>query len=167
MCCKVVGIIELAKPQSVWCSHCAPGKGCKIYETRPAECRQFYCGWIQDTTMSEDWRPDRAKFVVSREASGRIVIHCDAAAPVAWRREPYYANVKSWVRRQGSVRQEVIVMTGRKVTLLAPEGEFDLGERNTGDQLTMSYDHNNRLVKAALVPGQVSVAEAPGAKATS
>ena len=43
LCCKVVGVAELKKPADVWCGHCNKAKGCKIYDTRPQECRTFYC----------------------------------------------------------------------------------------------------------------------------
>ena len=43
LCCKVVGVAELKKPADVWCGHCNKAKGCKIYDTRPLECRTFYC----------------------------------------------------------------------------------------------------------------------------
>src|SRR5690242_3658954 len=82
MCCKLVGIDELSKPMDTWCSHCIPGKGCKIYDTRPGVCRTFYCGWMTDGGFGPEWRPDRAKFLLGLEASGHVVIHCDAAAPL-------------------------------------------------------------------------------------
>jgi hypothetical protein len=53
MCCKVLGITELQKPVGKWCKHCEIGYGCRIYETRPAECRTFHCAWLVDDRFSD------------------------------------------------------------------------------------------------------------------
>jgi hypothetical protein len=37
LCCKVMAVEALGKPAGSWCSHCKPGRGCLIYETRPEE----------------------------------------------------------------------------------------------------------------------------------
>jgi len=153
MCCKLIEVAELNKPQNVWCSHCAPGKGCRVYDQRPADCRSFNCGWLVDTSLGESWRPDRAKFVITEEpGTGRTFIVCDATAPGAWRREPFYARIKSWLTPAGMERQQIVVTTGRRLTLLVPHGEFDLGEWKKGDQISVTYDQNKRAVSAALVP---------------
>jgi hypothetical protein len=62
LCCKTLGIAELAKAPGEWCRH-ACEKGCAIYEARPAECRQYVCSWLAGTFREED-RPDRSRLVV-------------------------------------------------------------------------------------------------------
>jgi hypothetical protein len=42
----------------VTCRHCT--QGCTIYDTRPALCRDFYCGWRQLPILDDSWRPDRS-----------------------------------------------------------------------------------------------------------
>jgi len=153
LCCKLIEVAELDKPQNVWCSHCAPGKGCRIYEQRPGNCRSFKCAWLVDMSLGEEWRPDRAKFVIAEEpGTGRHHIVCEATAPGAWRREPFYSVIKSFLKRPGMERQQIVVTTGRKLTLLVPDGEFDLGEWKKGDRITVKYDQNKRVVDAALEP---------------
>ena len=47
LCCKLLRIEAFNKPVGTWCAHCAPGRGgCTIYETRPTECREFFCAWL-------------------------------------------------------------------------------------------------------------------------
>jgi hypothetical protein len=163
LCCKLLGIAALEKPRNSWCRHCAPGKGCGIYETRPEECRAFFCGWITSADLGEEWRPDRAKLLLAREAGGRIVVHCDAAAPGAWRRAPYYARIKAWAtKRADGSRQEVVVLTGNRITFLAPEGEFDLGQRGPGEQMLTRYAENGSLVEVRLVAKPVSAEASAG-----
>ena len=67
LCCKVLAITELQKPRGTWCPDCSPGKGCNIYETRPAECRSFMCGWLTDPMLGPEWKPD-SEFRAKREA---------------------------------------------------------------------------------------------------
>jgi len=40
-------IRSLDKPAGKWCDHCAIGSGCKIYEERPQDCRDFHCGYLR------------------------------------------------------------------------------------------------------------------------
>ena len=44
MCCKLLRVEELDTPPLSWCPHCSVRTGCSIYDDRPTECRQFYCG---------------------------------------------------------------------------------------------------------------------------
>lgn len=62
LCCKVLGIHELAKEPGSWCRH-ACSSGCAIYESRPFECRSYVCSWLAGTFRDED-RPDRSRLVV-------------------------------------------------------------------------------------------------------
>ena len=62
-CCLILGVVELNKPAHTKCSHCTPGAGCGIYDTRPKECADFQCGWIQGFGDEED-RPDRLHAVL-------------------------------------------------------------------------------------------------------
>jgi hypothetical protein len=38
-------------------------RGCLIYATRPASCRDYECGWLQGL-MPDDFRPDRVGFII-------------------------------------------------------------------------------------------------------
>ena len=153
MCCKLLGIDDIGKPQNVWCEHCKPGKGCGIYETRSSDCRTFFCGWMADRSFDDSWRPDRAKFIMTEEpGTGRMFIECDAKFPGAWRREPFYARIMLFLNAPGMERQQIVVTTGRKITLLVRGGEFDLGEVNKGDKIDISYRPDG-TVSARVLPG--------------
>ena len=77
LCCKVIAVEDFAKPPGVWCRHCVRGKGCGIYETRPTDCRTFFCEWMLTPSLGPEWKPERAKF--AREE----IIQAHAAAPFA------------------------------------------------------------------------------------
>lgn len=63
-CCKPYPVPEIGKKSGVWCEFCDPGKGCGIYEKRPAECRDFRCMWLNGGVGGEDARPDKLGFIV-------------------------------------------------------------------------------------------------------
>ena len=84
MCCKVMEITELAKPVGKWCPHCDIGKGCKIYSSRPEECRTFMCAWLVDERFSDVWKLDRSKIVITTGQEGNSVeFRCDPDSPTA------------------------------------------------------------------------------------
>jgi hypothetical protein len=67
VCCTAMAIDkpEIQKEASVTCRHCA--SGCAIYETRPALCRDYHCGWRQLPMLDDSWRPDRSGVFVELE----------------------------------------------------------------------------------------------------
>ena len=85
LCCKVMAITALKKPMNKWCEFCDKGTGCKIYPTRPSECRTFNCLWLSDENFPDEFKPLRSKIVFTVEHGGRRVsAHVDAAFPRAW-----------------------------------------------------------------------------------
>ncbi|MGA0532251.1 hypothetical protein [Hansschlegelia sp. KR7-227] len=136
MCCKVLGIVELEKPGGRWCPHCAVGRGCTIYETRPGECRTFHCLWLLRETFGPEWRPDRAKFVMYGSADkAAMVVNVDPTAPDAWRRKPFYENFKRWSAEANADRTHLIVMVGDEATVILPDRDVPLGRVGEGDRI--------------------------------
>jgi hypothetical protein len=91
-CCKVFAIEDspVHKPAGQWCEHCAVGKGCTIYETRPKTCSTFECLWLQSQSypgmeMPEKLRPDKCKVVFSSSTSADVMVATTMpGAPDAW-----------------------------------------------------------------------------------
>lgn len=128
LCCKVVAVNALAKPQGVWCQHCRAGVGCTIYDERPRECAEYECGYLVLPGLGAEWKPSVARLILSREVNeNRLNVHVDAGRPDAWRREPYYAQIKKWARAAMPERGQVIVMIGQRAIAILPEHEVDLG----------------------------------------
>src|SRR5581483_5260598 len=65
-CCKHLTIDQetLQKPVGVLCPHCVEGTGCTIYQTRPAACRTWYCGWRFMGFLGDALRPDRCGIMI-------------------------------------------------------------------------------------------------------
>jgi hypothetical protein len=92
-CCRVYAIPSLNKPAGKWCEHCAIGKGCKVYEDRPALCVEFACLWLQShledkgAKFPEELRPDRCKVVFSPTTKeGLMAAITMPGSPDAWRK---------------------------------------------------------------------------------
>jgi hypothetical protein len=128
LCCKLLGIAEIDKPRGELCGNCDVGRGCRVYASRPAECRDFYCAYLTHSAMGEHWFPDRCGMVVAPEFDGaRIVIHVDAGHPDAWREQPYYADIKRWAAFAARDLGQVVVSIGDRSIVILPEEDVDLG----------------------------------------
>ncbi|MEA2930939.1 MAG: hypothetical protein QOG38_3367 [Hyphomicrobiales bacterium] len=129
MCCKVQAIDELGKPPGVWCRHVTRGVGCGIYETRPAECRRYYCHWMVDAKLPDAWKPDRAKFTLTVGAGGNVTAFVDPGLPGAWRQAPYYETFKRWAAEGLRARPVRVVMVriGTRGMVVLPDREVDIG----------------------------------------
>jgi hypothetical protein len=128
MCCRIFGIPELGKPRHRWCSHCDIGIGCKIYDQRPASCREFVCGYLVDAGVPEHWKPSKSRMVLTSEDNGRrLVIHVDTSRPDAWRKAPFYAEIKRMAAAAMRNRGQVIVWQGENAIAVLPDREKFLG----------------------------------------
>jgi hypothetical protein len=69
-CCTELTIDDpaLRKPDGVGCRHlCGVEQGgpCGIYDSRPATCRDWFCGWRLLSSLNEAMRPDRSGVLIS------------------------------------------------------------------------------------------------------
>ncbi len=128
MCCKLLSIEALNKPRSQWCEHCDVGAGCKIYEERPSECQTFYCGYLTMAHTGDHWRPAKSKMVIAlaKDAS-QLTVFVDPGRPDAWRKEPYYSDIKNWARAAAKNQGRVVVSLGYEMIVVTPDGETNLG----------------------------------------
>jgi hypothetical protein len=127
LCCKVLKITTLNKPHGTWCSHCQPGVGCRVYDDRPEECRTFLCGWLVNSQLGPQWKPDKSRLIVTNAADGNgLAIRCDPGYPNAWRKEPYHSQILQWAKAAKTQDGPIVVAVGNRLTVIAPEGEFPL-----------------------------------------
>lgn len=128
LCCKLIGVQSIAKPQFVWCKSYSKGVGCKVYEDRPDDCRSFVCYWMHTPNLGEDWRPDRCGFVMHiAEGGARLNIEVDPSAPQTWRREPFRGVFRDWAAQGRPRGLTLMVWVGRRAFEITPDGEIDLG----------------------------------------
>ena len=123
MCCKLMGVTEIAKPPRKWCTHFRRGRGCDIYDGRPATCAAFNCVWLLAAGLDDAWRPDRAGFLMHSENGGRrLVVEADPSLPQAWKQPPYQQTLRQWAADGADKGIEVLVFIGDRGVRLLPEG---------------------------------------------
>jgi hypothetical protein len=86
---------------------------------------------MTEEALGPEWKPERAKFALVRTAQGRRLTACvDPGAPSAWRRSPYYENLKRWAvegaRRSPDIHL-VDVSIGTRWIAILPHRDVDIG----------------------------------------
>lgn len=139
LCCKVYDVPVLDKPAGQWCQHCKPGRGCGIWATRPDYCRAFYCLWMTEGWIGPEWKPDQSKMVLTIEPASRFLLaQVDPGNPGAWKKEPYYAQLKRWAASAATQKRLVIVYVNQRAVVVLPDRDVDIGLVTPGDRVVMS-----------------------------
>jgi hypothetical protein len=138
-CCFLYPMRSLDKPEHSWCQHFAKGVGCSIHATRPSECSDFQCLWTYAAPLDDRWRPDQCRFVMRPGPSNEVVIDVDPKDPGAWKREPFYSQIKTWSVRRLPPHRMVIVRAGGRMAVVFPEGEVDLGPEQANEPIESGY----------------------------
>ena len=142
LCCKLIAVREFDKPRGVWCTHCDIGRGCKIHGTHPDNCRSFLCSYLLNPALDERWKPAKSKLVLLQSdmlGAPRLVVHVDTARPDAWREQPFYGYLKSWVKATAPAKGQVLVWIGPKTIVVLPDRDRDLGEVKP-DQVIVTWE---------------------------
>lgn len=149
LCCKVMDVAVMQKPMGFWCRQFRKGARCTIYADRPQVCQDYQCTWTLADPLGEEWRPDRAGFVLHPGPVGsEVEIVVDPGRPDAWRREPYYSMLKRWSdRRQSASITRVIVRTRSRVIVVFPEEDIDLGPANGMPYIQWGYENVDGVAK--------------------
>ena len=114
LCCKLLIVPEIKKPQDHWCQYCAIGTGCGIYNDRPTSCVDFNCLWLQGYG-SEDMKPDKSKVVMGMTKGGKnVVLYVDKGRPMAWRDKVFDEITKKVVAAGKTV---FVVIGDRRIKL--------------------------------------------------
>lgn len=136
MCCKVLGIDALEKPLGKWCAHCSIGAGCRIYDRRPQECRDYFCAYLTWAEVAEAWRPTKSKIVLDFDPTGQALrAHVDPGRPDAWKAEPYYSQLKRWASGSRSGEFLVVVLIDNRAIVILPDRDIDLGPMAPGETI--------------------------------
>ena len=138
VCCRVYEIDELAKPAGRLCAHaCA---GCAIYPARPDPCRAFECLWLMRPEMDPSWRPDIAGFVLRLDEGGSTLwVDEDPLRPNAWKREPYYRQIKAWSAAVQQRRGLVMAAVAEGVVVVFPESDVFVPRPPQGARVEAGY----------------------------
>lgn len=155
MCCKVYDVPELNKLSGHWCSYVAQGRGCKIYETRPKLCRDFFCNWIYVGELGPEWKPDKSRLVITTDPVSRnILIEVDPGLPNAWRKEPYYSTIKQWSSFLIKERRHVAISIRKSLTIILPDGEVYIGRLQDSEIMHFQYTPQENGTKVNITKRQ-------------
>jgi hypothetical protein len=140
LCCKVYEVPSLEKPAGKWCQHCTPGKGCGIWQTRPDHCRSFYCLYMTVGDFGPEWKPDRAKFVMTIDPVSRYLnLQVDPGHATAWRQEPYYSGLRRMAANLLREERLVVALNGSHATIITQNGDVDLGVMGPEDRVQLKF----------------------------
>ena len=143
VCCRIYEIEELAKPAGDKCAHACGS--CAIYAARPAACRAFDCLWLMRPEFDPEWRPDVAGFVMRLGDEGATLwIDADPLQPRAWRRQPYYDQIKAWSSMVQQRRGLVMVAVDDGVFVIFPEKDVFVGRPPQGARVEAGYRTTSR-----------------------
>lgn len=119
LCCRLPEIEEFDKPANIPCRNCIPGSGCTIYSTRPDGCRDFFCLWMTDSNLPDEWEPVRSNLMVCRHGQ-QITVLVDPDHPHVWKNEPYASNLAAMATEAATSGGYVIVFVGDEIFKIAP-----------------------------------------------
>ncbi len=133
LCCKWFAVPAIDKPAGQWCQHCAPGKGCKIYQDRPGVCRTWNCGWQIWPWLGEEWYPLRSKMVINPNLSSdpdhsAIDVLVDPVYRDQWRKPEYLSQLRLLARLglAGELKFRVIInVDGFRKWIVLPNREVE------------------------------------------
>lgn len=135
LCCKVYDNPDVGSVAGSWCQHCQPGRCCNIYATRPQQCRDFFCLWMTQAFLGPEWKPDKARFVLTMDpATSWLFAQVDPGAPQAWRKEPYLTQLRRWA---AAGNRPVVVFLNKSATAILPDRDVPLGVIAADERLVL------------------------------
>jgi hypothetical protein len=127
-CCKLLLVRTLNKPPGKWCEFCSTKQGCDIWPTRPNECRDYYCEYLKQDWIGEEWYPLKSRMIIALMNKGeKLVINVDPQRPDAWRKEPYYSTIKRWAAGAANTGRNVVIQIGQHFHVIFPNHDQDMG----------------------------------------
>ena len=86
--------------------------------------------------MGPEWKPERSKMVLTLDPATRfMLVQVDPGAPAAWKREPYYAQLKRWSAAAARERRHVVVLVNRLATVILPDRDVPVGALEPGERI--------------------------------
>jgi uncharacterized protein len=124
MCCKLPKIDAMEKPANQWCRMCSTRRSCDAWDERPQQCRSFFCHWMENPGLNDEWRPSKARFMLMGKDDGAtLLVVVDPDRPDAWKKTPYFQQLGIWSRQL-----RVIINIGDKQMILHGDHLHQLGD---------------------------------------
>jgi hypothetical protein len=89
---------------------------------------------MTDANVPDVWKPERSRIVLTIfPANGFLYAQVDPGSPQAWRKEPYYGDLRRMAKRLNAQNRHVIVFVGDVATLIMPNEAVSLGKMSAED----------------------------------
>lgn len=156
LCCKVYEIEDFEKKPGNTCHNVRDEGGCGVWGLHPKACQEFKCLWLKHDDMDGRWRPDHAGFVMRLEGKGTVCIDVDQDRPDAWRREPYYSQLKAWSEVMPRNEGLVLVYAPEAMYVITPTEDLPLKAPKKGDVLETGMEDTlfGRRPYARVIPAR-------------
>ena len=93
---------------------------------------------MADASVADIWKPDRSRMVLSIfPDNGFLYAQVDPSSPQAWRRPPYFDDLRRMAANLQEVNRRVIVFLGENATLVTPQGATPLGRMSREDSFVI------------------------------
>jgi hypothetical protein len=88
-------------------------------------------GWI-----GPEWKPERSKLVLTMNPVTRFLfVQVDPGSPAAWKKEPYYSQLKRWSEAALREKRHVVVFLNQVATVILPDRDVPVGPLGADDRL--------------------------------
>ena len=105
--------------------------------------RWLQCQWMVEKGLGPEWKPERAKFaLVKTEGGRRLTALVDPGFPSAWRRSPFYENLKHWAAEAAQKLPDIYlvdVLVGQRSIVILPDRDVELGALEHDEALSVTY----------------------------
>jgi hypothetical protein len=99
-------------------------------------CRNWTCNWILEPALGPRVAAADQQMILYYENEGRrLCVRVDPGYANAWRREPYYSQLKECARRIAEAHKQVVVYIRKKAIVILPDNDVDIGDLDVGDQI--------------------------------
>jgi hypothetical protein len=160
LCCTTRQVDDLGKASGQTCQK-STLKSCSVWGLHPKVCQDYSCLWLKHTKLGDEWRPDKAGFVLSLEADNIVRIDPDPQRPFNWQRAPYYEQLKLWSQSIMSGEGRVVVHLGNQICILTPDEDLWLSLPKKGETIETSVHETLFGLKVA-----ITIKPAPKPKAS-
>jgi hypothetical protein len=80
-----------------------------------------------DASVADVWKPERSRIVLSIfPGNGFLYAQVDPGSPQAWRKQPYFDDLRRMAARLEEMNRRVIVFVGDNATLVTAQGATPL-----------------------------------------
>lgn len=124
-CCTWLSIEDalLPKPAGVKCPNLGTCGGCRVYDRRPRDCREFNCVWLvaikRGAAPPLSQRPDRCGVMLDAVGRGVLAARCAPGRPTAWRERETWENLERAARAGATVIIDAVRGSRRKLVMTA------------------------------------------------